>query len=81
MAAEILNDTLPGGVEDPLNLISIKTGLHRRLHTKLYYSIANALVIGAYGLSDNEEEQTRNVVIALTVLRVIVFSLNERAPF
>ena len=81
LAAEILNQVLPGGVENPINKISIKTGLHRRLHTNLYYAIANQIIISAYNLSDDPAQQQQYVVIALGVLRGIVASLDIRAPY
>ena len=36
------------------NLIYIKTELHRRLHTNMYYSYVNTLVVNAFnkGMSD-----------------------------
>ena len=80
-AAAILNETLPDGVENPLNKISIKTGLHRRLHTKIYYGIANAIVIGAYHAGDDPESKQQNVAIALTALWVIVYQLNSMSPY
>ena len=80
-AAEILNQILPDGVENPINKISIKTGLHRRLHTNLYYYVANSLVINAYLASDDPARQQENVVIALGLLRGIVSYLNIIAPY
>ena len=80
-AAAILNQILPNGVENPINKISIKTGLHRRLHTHLYYGIANAIVIHAYYSSNDPIKQQQNVVVALGVLRGIVAYLNTMAPY
>ena len=79
-AASILNKVLPGGVEDPLNKVLVKTSVHRRLHTNLYYTFANNLVIGAYLHADgNIQQQHSNVIAALTGLRVFVESLNVLA--
>ena len=81
IAADILNSTLPNGVENPLNKISIKTGLHRRLHTNFYYYIANRVVIEAYLAADTPEEQQENVITALGVLRGIIAMLNDWVPY
>ena len=80
-AAAILKETLPDGVENPLNKIRIKTGLHRRLHTKIYYGIANSYVIGAYYLGHDAESRQQNVTISLLVLWTIVYNLNSAAPY
>ena len=80
IAANILYEVLPGGVEDPLNKAFVKTSVHRRLHTNLYYSFANHLVISAYLQAGvNDEQKRSNVVAALTVLRLFVESLNAFA--
>ena len=81
MAAAILEYTLPNGVENPINKISIKTGLHRRLHTNIYYYMANALVIDAFLASDDSLQRQMNVVTALGILRGIVEFLNQYAPY
>ena len=80
-AAAILDELLPDGVENPINKMSIKTGLHRRLHTNLYYGIANAMVITAYYSSEEPAQQQMNVVVVLGLLRGIVAYLNAMAPY
>ena len=76
-AAAILNNTLPGGVESPMNKVWVKTSVHRRIHTKLYYAFANQLVIGAYyEAGSDKQKQYENVVTALGILQVFVSSLN-----
>ena len=80
-AALILNSILPGGVENPVNKISIKTGLHRRLHSYLYYSMVNSTVIAAFCNSSNPVQQQANVVSALGILRGILEILNALAPY
>ena len=69
------------GVENPINKISLKTGLHRRLHTFLYYGITNMIIIEAYCSSTDPSEQEKNVVIALGILRGILAYLNQAAPY
>ena len=38
-AANILNNVLPGGVEDPLNKVMVKTSVHRRIHTQVFMGL------------------------------------------
>lgn len=68
-------------VNDSVNLVAIKTGLHRRLHTNLYYSFANSVVISTYNKGKNKVEKERNVRRALNGLRAILIAMSEAAPF
>ncbi len=78
LAARILNYTLPGGVNNEANLVSLKTGVHKRIHTTLYYYITNAVVINAYYAADGDlAKQRENVIAALTEIKVILVALNE----
>ena len=69
-------------VNDDVNLIWLQTGLHRRIHTDLYYGWANSVVISAYNSARGNDalERTR-VLEALMVLRTFLGTLNETAPF
>ena len=81
-AAAILNEVLPGGVENPLNKMYIKTGLHRRLHTNLYYTITNQIVISAYmKAGDDKMTQRSYVIAALGAIRSIVAIMDVAAPY
>jgi hypothetical protein len=82
-SAEILWIVFPNdGVENPLNKVYIKTGLHRRIHRKLYYAITNQVIIDAYNAADgNKEEQIGNVTCALNILRGIILVLNAKSPY
>ena len=76
-AANILNSVLPGGVENPLNKVMVKTSIHRRIHTNLYYNLVNRYIIAAYeGADGDPRQQYTNVVAALTEIRVLIESLN-----
>jgi hypothetical protein len=76
-AAIILNEVLPKGVEDPLNKVSLKTSVHRRIHNNAYFSMVNILVIEAYRLAEGDKQkQYDNVVSVLDVLRGFLESLN-----
>lgn len=69
------------GVNDTRNLVWIKTGLHRRLHTNLYYGFANSVVISAYNRGTNFTTRKNNVIRALNTLRAFVLALDKSAPF
>ena len=76
-AASILNEVLPGGVEDPLNKVSLKTSVHRRIHNNAYYSLVNIMVVTAYDLAEgNPQQQYSNVVMVLGALYGFLESLN-----
>ena len=78
LAAKILNYTLPGGVDNEANLVSLKTGVHKRIHTTLYYYVTNAVVIDAYYAADGDfAKQRENVIAALTEIKAILVALNE----
>jgi len=70
------------GVNDPENLLLIKTGLHRRLHTDTYYGWANSVVISAYESAGGDKElQRKYVLAALETIRAFVLMLNTQAPY
>ena len=76
-AARILNEVLPQGVEDPLNKVSLKTSVHRRIHNNAYYSLVNIVVVEAYDLAEgNPQRQYSNVVSVLGALYSFLESLN-----
>ena len=81
-AADILNEVFSLGVEDPRNIVSIKTGLHRRIHTDIYYGWANSVIISAYeSANGDKEKQVSNVSNALASVRTYVLLLDCGAPF
>ena len=69
-ARAILEEVLPGGVENPINHIYIKTGLHRRIHRNIYYEdIVNTTIVVAYQTAGgNQAQATANVSTALIML-------------
>lgn len=81
LSAAILNQMLPQGVENPINKMMIKTGLHRRLHTNLYYGMTNVIIVNAYCSGSNYHEQRANVISAICMIRGIVWILNTMAPY
>ena len=76
-AASILNKVLPGGVEDPLNKVMLKTSVHRRIHTSAYYMLVNYAVIEAYNCANGDpQKQRENVITTLGALRAFLEGLN-----
>ena len=64
------------------NLVLIKTGFHRRIHTNKYYGWANSVVISAFNAAHgNPQKEKVNVRGALLVIRKFIESLNAIAPF
>ena len=67
---------------DSKNLVLIKTGLHRRLHTDLYYGWANSIIIRAYNLANGDYmQQQDNVKKALKLLKDLLEKMSEHARF
>ena len=80
-ARDILDDV---GIEynSPDNLVSLKTGLHRRLHTNLYYSWANSIVISAYHSANGDKTLQRAYVLtALNTIRMSLLLMDQVAPY
>ena len=67
---------------DSQNLVLIKAGLHRRLHTDLYYGWANSIIIRAYNLANGDYmQQQDNVKKALKLLKDLLEKMSEHARF
>ena len=66
---------------DNRNLIRIKTGLHRRLHTNKYYAFVNELVVDAYNKGKTYNQRKKNVEKVLKNLKSMISSMNKSAPF
>ena len=70
------------GYNSPENLIILKIGLHRRLHTNLYYGWANSVVISAYNSANGDEmEQRIRVRAALSTIKGCLRAINQIAPY
>ncbi len=70
------------GYNSSYNLVSIKTGLHRRLHTNEYYGWANSVVISAYNSAKgNKAKQRSNVIGALNTIRAYVLLMDASSPY
>lgn len=79
-ARKVLN-SVGIGTESSYNLVRLKKGLHRRLHTNMYYRIANEMVIKTYNMSGKKYKKTRNVKGVLEILKETLKGLNRMAPF
>ena len=80
-ARDIL-DAVGIGYNSPYNLVLLKTGLHRRLHTNTYYGFANSVVISAYEAANGDPNlQLANVIIALDTLRRYLEAINAVSPY
>lgn len=70
------------GINSSENLMIIKYGLHRRLHTDTYYGWANSVVISAYRSAGGDPaRQAQQVRLALGTIRAFLSVLNDAAPF
>ena len=80
-AKKILYD-LDIDIDGDDNVLYIKTSLHRRLHTNLYYGIANSVVISAYKNAGNDKAaQEQAVLAALRDLKIFVKILDANPKF
>ena len=66
-------------VQDSRNLVSLKTGLHRRLHTKSYYNLVNTSVYSAYNRKRGNKKS--NVYSSLDLLKRALKIMSAAAPF
>ena len=56
-------------VDSGVNKISLKTSLHRRLHTRVYYKWVNYIITKAYYAPGNK---TKNVTDALSIIKAVL---------
>ncbi|HJI91017.1 MAG TPA: AHH domain-containing protein [Clostridiales bacterium] len=74
-------DELKIGIDEPINTVSINTCLHRRLHTKLYYELVDAIIVSAYNSAGGDrEQQTKNVKAALGTIKAFIVVLEKITP-
>lgn len=70
------------GVDSRPNLVRLKTGLHRRLHTNAYYTLVDTVIITAYEAANGDRnQQARNVFAALESIRGYLLSMNAIAQY
>ena len=79
-ARAILEEIFPDGVENPLNKIELKTSVHRRVHTNLYYAAVNSMVVYAYDSAGEDKAQAKeNVIATLGKISATLQGLNALA--
>lgn len=70
------------GVEIPENKVSLKSGLHNRLHRKKYYTMVNKRLKSAYyGKQCSHKQRVKRVKYALLEIKSYLLRLNAVAPF
>ena len=83
--AELARDILKGYGMNPKtekrNLVDIKTGMHRRLHTSAYYIGVNAILIKANGGSLTLITRRNSVFSTLNGLRRGLRALSDSLPW
>lgn len=69
------------GINSQQNMMPISTGLHRRLHTNLYYKWVNDVIISAYNSAGGDAAlQRKNVEGALAAIKSFIIVLDGIAP-
>lgn len=68
-------------VNSKINLISLKTGLHKRVHTTFYYRTINKLMNMAYNKAYNPVKNKLRVVGVYGMVRLSLSALNREAPY
>ena len=80
-AREVLKKLKIDVEEDGDNLTYIKTGLHKRLHTTVYYKFVNKIVERAEECGKTKLEKVRNVRLALRFIEAMIIGLDKMAPY
>ena len=69
------------GINSQQNMMPISTGLHRRLHTNLYYEWVNGVIISAYNSAGGDAAlQRKNVEGALAAIKSFIIVLDGITP-
>ena len=68
-------------VNDQVNLVAIKTGLHRRLHTILYYTMVNKIMEKAFDIKLSYAVNRKTVTTALGRIRGFLLAMSGASPF
>ena len=71
------------GINSYRNIVRIKTGLHRRLHTKAYYEYVNLMVGTTYKANKYNRPSVRKSAMEGTLQRIkkLLSLLSEKSPF
>ena len=68
-------------INSSVNLVKIKTGLHKRLHSTKYYMAVNAILGTAYSKKFSNSKNQQRVFAALTTIKVWLKIQSNSAPF
>jgi len=64
-----------------LAAIVTATGLHRRLHTNLYYEMVDIIIVSAYNSAGGDPvQQPENVKVALGTIKAFIVGLEKITP-
>ena len=80
--ARMILESVGLDVNSEYNLVHIKTGLHRKLHTNIYYGFVNSVILSAYGNgSGTLEEKKARILNALDHLSKFISALSTASPY
>lgn len=68
-------------VDSNLNMIWLKKGLHKRVHTNNYYRMTNEIVVKCYNMTTDRKKRENNVKGALKIMKQTLTALDKMAPF
>ena len=68
------------GIQDTRNKVLIKYNLHKRLHTKDYYSYVNTTMETAYNSGKNKSERLSLVEGALAAIKAVLLEYSATTP-
>lgn len=66
-------------VHDSANLVALRTGMHKHLHTPVYYNFVNMYIVNAYNASPGRESSA--IRQALNQLRMFLLAISAGCPF
>lgn len=66
-------------VHDSANLVSLRTGMHKHLHTPIYYNFVNMYIVNAYNAAPGRESSA--IYQALSQLRMYLLAISAGCPF
>jgi len=78
---DILSDVGINYKTSSQNLIWLKTGLHRRVHTNRYYAMVNQMVINASKKGEKDGKTRRHIRSTLLYIKVFLRAMNKVSPY
>ena len=68
-ARDILKALLKKGVQNEANLVYLKYSFHRNIHSSIYYTSVNAIIVTAFQSGKNKKARKNNVLADLYALK------------